>query len=32
VLIRSVGDTVHLIEPDGPSVRVTTLTNARTQG
>ncbi len=25
VIIRSVGDTVHLIEPDGPSVRVTTL-------
>ena len=25
VLIRSVGDTVHLIESDGPSVRVTTL-------
>ena len=26
VVIRTIGDTVHLIEPDGPSVRVTTLT------
>jgi hypothetical protein len=29
VLIRAIGDTVHLIEPDGPSVRVTTLTECR---
>ena len=29
VLIRSVGDTVHLIESDGPSVRVTTLTECK---
>ena len=29
VLIRSLGDTVHLIEPDGPSVRVTTLTECK---
>lgn len=29
VLIRSVGDTVHLIEADGPSVRVTTLTECK---
>jgi hypothetical protein len=29
VLIRSIGDTVHLIEPDGPSVRVTTLTECK---
>ena len=29
VVVRSVGDTVHLIEPDGPSVRVTTLTECK---
>jgi hypothetical protein len=29
VLIRSIGDTVHLIERDGPSVRVTTLTECK---
>ena len=29
VLIRPIGDTVHLIERDGPSVRVTTLTECR---
>ena len=29
VLIRAIGDVVHLIEPDGPSVRVTTLTECR---
>lgn len=26
VRVRAIGETVHLIEPDGPSVRVTTLT------
>ncbi len=26
VHVRAIGETVHLIEPDGPSVRVTTLT------
>ena len=29
VVIRTVGDAVHLIERDGPSVRVTTLTECR---
>jgi hypothetical protein len=29
VVIRAIGDTVHLIEEDGPSVRVTTLTECR---
>ena len=29
VLIRTIGDTVHLIESDGPSVRVTTLTECK---
>lgn len=29
VLIRSIGETVHLIETDGPSVRVTTLTECK---
>jgi hypothetical protein len=29
VQIRAIGDAVHLIEPDGPSVRVTTLTECR---
>jgi len=29
VVIRTIGDTVHLIEPDGPSVRVTTLTECK---
>lgn len=29
VRIRAIGDEVHLIEPDGPSVRVTTLTECR---
>ena len=29
VVIRAIGDTVHLIEPDGPSVRVTTLTECK---
>jgi len=29
VLVRAAADAVHLIEPDGPSVRVTTLTACR---
>ena len=29
VQIRAIGDAVHLIEPDGPSVRVTTLTDCK---
>ena len=29
VVIRTIGDTVHLIEPDGPTVRVTTLTECK---
>src|SRR5262245_21321734 len=29
VLIRTIGDAVHLIERDGPSVRVTTLTECK---
>ena len=29
VRIRAIGDAVHLIEPEGPSVRVTTLTECR---
>ena len=29
VRVRAIGETVHLIEPDGPSVRVTTLTECR---
>ena len=29
VVVRTAGDTVHLIEPDGPSVRVTTLTECK---
>jgi hypothetical protein len=29
VQIRAIGDVVHLIEPDGPSVRVTTLTECK---
>ena len=29
VRVRAVGNAVHLIEPDGPSVRVTTLTECR---
>ena len=29
VVVRTIGDTVHLIESDGPSVRVTTLTECK---
>lgn len=29
VHVRAIGDTVHFIEPDGPSVRVTTLTECK---
>jgi hypothetical protein len=29
VVVRTLGDTVHLIERDGPSVRVTTLTECK---
>ena len=29
VVVRTSGETVHLIEPDGPSVRVTTLTECK---